>query len=140
MATTKISTEKTAQEIAAILSKTNLVKYIQFEYEEDFVCTISFIIMEGEKRLPFKIPIRWEPVLLAMENDRKVTRSLCTEEQAKRVAWRQWLRAIQALLAIIGIRQVDIKEFFMSFLVMKDGTTLYDSLVNNQFLIEYKIK
>ena len=135
MASTGISAEKTASEISIILSRSNLVKYIQFEYNEGSITGISFIIMAGAKRLPFKLSARWGPVLDAMDNDRRTPRHLCNPDQARRVAWRQLLRWVQAQMALIEIGMVDIKEIFMSYLKVTDGQTLYESLEKKSFMI-----
>jgi len=138
MASTGISAEKTAGEISTTLSSSGLVKYIQFEYDESNVSGISFIIMNGDQRVPFKLPARVEPVLLAMKKDRKTPRHLCNIDQARRVAWRQLLRWVQAQIALIEVGMVDIKEVFMPYIIGKSGKTMYEIAENNQFLIEYR--
>src|SRR4030066_852046 len=95
MASTGISAEKTASEISIILSRSNMVKYIQFEYDEGSITGISFIIMVGAKRLPFKLPARWEPVLDAMNNDRRTPRHSCTPDKARREAGRKSPRGVR---------------------------------------------
>jgi len=138
MATTKISAEKTASEITTILSRSGLVKFIQLEYDAEIVVGISFIIMVADRRIPFKLPARIEPVLQAMIKDKKTPRSLCYKDQARRVAWRQLLRWIQAQMAMVEIGMADIKEIFMPYLIVSNGVTLYESLEKKQFLIAYE--
>jgi hypothetical protein len=138
MASTGINAEKTAGEISTILSRSGLVKYIQFEYDDGNIAGISFIIMQGEKRVPFRLPARIDPVLTVMLNDKKTPRHLCYKDQARRVAWRQVLRWVQAQMAMIEIGMVDIKEVFMPYMVGNGGKTLYEIVENNQFMIEYQ--
>jgi len=138
MASTGISAEKTASEISQILSRSGLVKYIQFEYDGGDVSGLSFIIMNGETRVPFRLPARVDAMLRAMTKDKKTPRHLCNTDQARRVAWRQLLRWVQAHIALIEVGMVDMKEVFMPYIIGNGGKTLYEIAENNQFLIEYK--
>lgn len=141
MASTKIPAEKTAGEIMTLLSKSGMVKYIQTEYNGGDIAGISFIVLMGEQRVPFRLPARWEPVLKAMNEDRHTPQYLCITDQARRVAWRQILRWIQAQMALIEVGMVDIKEVFMPYLMVAKDQTLYDQLKEQKFkMIEYEKK
>jgi hypothetical protein len=87
--------------------------------------------------LPYRLPARIEPVLQAMKNDRKTPRNLCNIDQARRVAWRQLLRWIEAQLALVGVGMVDVKEIFMPYLIVS-GKTFYEISEQQQFMIEHK--
>jgi len=85
------------------------------------------------------LPIRWQPVLNAMNNDRYTPNSLCNESQARRVAWRQILRWVQAQIALIETGMVELKEVFLPYILLniKTGETLYSRLETNKYkLIE----
>ena len=139
MASTKIPAEKTASEIMTLLSKSGMVKYIQTEYNGGDIAGISFIVLMGEQRVPFKLPARWEPVLKAMNEDRHTPSYLCNMDQARRVAWRQVLRWVQAQMALIEVGMVDIKEVFMPYLMVAKDQTLYDQLQGQKFkMLEYE--
>jgi hypothetical protein len=141
MATTKIPAVKTAGEVQAILSQSGMVKYIQTEYDNGEIIGISFIVMSGERSIPFRLPVRWEPVLNAMQEDRRTPASLCKPDQARRVAWRQVLRWVQAQMALIEVGMVDIKEVFMPYLMVSEKQTLFERLESQQWQfkgIEYK--
>jgi hypothetical protein len=131
MATTKISAEKTASEINILLSKHD-VKYIRNEYDNGEIIGIAFIIDYQDKEIPFKLPIRWNPVLKAMMDDKHTPSHLCRNDQAKRVAWRQILRWIQAQLALVSVGMVDIKEIFMPYIMLSKGT-LYEQIEKTEF-------
>ena len=135
MATTKIPAEKTAGEISTLLSKSGMVKYIQTEYDAGDIVGISFIILAGEQKVPFRLPAKWQPVLDAMKKDRHTPKHLHTPEQARRVAWRQVLRWVQAQMALIEVGMVDIKEVFMPYLMVSREQTLYERLQGQNFMI-----
>jgi hypothetical protein len=135
MAITKIPAEKTAGEINVLLSRSGLVKYIQSEYDCGDIVGVSFIIMTGEIRIPFRLSVKWEPVLAAMKKDKHTPRTLHTIVQAKRVAWRQILRWVQAQMALIDLGMVDIKEVFMPYIMVSKEETFYEKLQGNNFVL-----
>jgi len=141
MSTTKIPAEKTALEISTLLSKSGLVQFIQTEYEEGDIVGIYFLVRFGESKIGYKLPARWQPVIEAMEKDKHTQRHLCNPEQARRVAWRQVLRWVQAQLALIEIGMVDIKEVFMPYMMINKDITFYQKLEQGKFkLLELEDK
>lgn len=133
MATTSIEAKKTAQEIMDLLGK-NGAKYIQTEYANEEIIGIDFIIEHNGKKIPFRLPIRWEPVLNAMEKDKNTPRHFCKPDQAQRVAWRQIFRWVQAQFALIQIGMVDIKEVFLPYILVDRDTTYYEQVASKQFI------
>lgn len=131
MASTKITCAKTAGEIMQVLSRSGATK-IMSEYEAMEAVGISFIVIR-EKELAFKLPIRWKPVLKAMMDDKKTPSHLCHNDQAKRVAWRQVLRWIEAQMALINTGMANIEEVFMPYLLISPTETLYEKLAENKF-------
>lgn len=137
MASTSIETQKTAQEIMILLGK-NKAKYIQTEYKDNEIIGIDFIIEYNDKKIPFRLPIRWEPVLEKMKEDKNTPKHLCNPEQARRVAWRQILRWMQSQFALIQIGMVDVKEVFMPYILIDNDTTYYEKILLKHFAqIEY---
>jgi len=136
MATTKKSPEQTAGQISSLLAAVG-AKSVLTEYEDDGKAIgIAFRLLRGGQLLSFSLPVRWEPVLKAMENDKRTPNHLCHEDQAKRVAWRQIFRWVQAQLALIDVGCVEPEEVFLPYLqVDKTGQTLFEKLNNNQFLL-----
>lgn len=132
MASTKIDSTKTAGEIMQLLSKFNATQILTL-YNGGEITGLSFIVDKNGKELPFKLPIRWQPVLEAMKNDRQTPNNLCNPEQAKRVAWRQIKRWIEAQLALLGVGMVCIEEIFMPYLITGKDETLYEKLVTTKF-------
>lgn len=138
MATTEIASVKTAGEIQALLSKHGVTR-IQTTYEDGEIAGLDFALEHQGKEIPFSLPVRWKPVLLAMMDDEPrgryagTPRHLCTNDQAKRTSWRIILRWIQAQLALIETGQVDMKEVFMPYMIVAKNKTLYQKMSGNNF-------
>lgn len=142
METTEISAEKTVHEIQACLGKYG-ADGVQLEYKDGEVHAVSFGIRlrTGEKPLFFALPARWEPIMTIMRARYSHTPSNAQGDrmkaQAKRVAWRQILRWVQAQMAMVETNMVRIEEVFMPYLVVHpSGQTLFQKLQENQFQIE----
>jgi hypothetical protein len=126
MGSTTIDPEKTIGEIMSLLSRHNISKIIS-SYEDGQIVGLMFSISFQETEISFKLPVRWEPVLIAMKKDKQTPNHLCTEKQARRVAWRLILRWIEAQLAMAEIGMADIKEVFMPYLYdTKEQKTWYE--------------
>lgn len=140
METTKISAEQTVSEIQKVLGKYG-AKSIQVEYEGGEVKAVAFIVMVGEQRLPFMLPARWEAVHDALYKNKtnayEDSRVMERCAHAKRVAWRQILRWVEAQMAMVQTNMVKLEEVFMPYLVVDNkGQTLFQKLENSQFLLE----
>lgn len=132
MATTKIDCTKTAGEIMQLLSKHGATQILTL-YDVGEITGLSFIITKNKKDLPFRLPIRWEPVLEAMGEDRHTPQSLCKPDQARRVAWRQIKRWIEAQLALLSTGMVQMEEVFMPYLLVNQKETLYEKIEASKF-------
>lgn len=123
--TTKIDADKTAGEIAKLLSMAG-AKAVLTEYNEQdsFVESLSFKMRVGEQDIGFRLPCDWRPVLEILENDRRVRPFYCTREQAVKVAWRIVKDWIEAQLAIIETKMVKTEEVFLPYAITADGRTL----------------
>lgn len=141
MGTTQIEAEKTSSEIIAILGKSGAT-HIVSQYDGGKIIGLSFFIEYNEHKLHFKLPVRYEPVLAIMKKDKHTPKRLCNEEQAKRVAWRQIKRWIEAQMALVEVNMVDIKEIFMPYLVVKNNISLYEDFIGKRLALpsgeEYK--
>lgn len=133
--TTKIDVEKTIGEIQRELGK-HQAQSIKTDYDEGLIVALSFLMDVGGRKIGFKLPCDWRPVLEILKNDRKVSRSLCTQEQAVRVAWRIIKDWVEAQMALVDTAMVRTEEVFMPYMVMKDGQTLAEKMQTNpQFLL-----
>ena len=135
--TTKIDPDKTAGEIAKLLSMAG-AKAVLTEYndEDNYVSALSFKLVVNGQELGIKLPCDWKPVLNILEEDRKVPRSFVNREQAVRVAWRIVLAWVEAQLAIIQTKMVKTEEVFMPYIITKSGKTLFEQVSENKFLLD----
>jgi hypothetical protein len=60
--------------------------------------------------------------------------------QAKRVAWRQILRWVEAQLALTETKMAKLHEVFMPYLIVDKGQTIFEKLEsqNWKFQLEHK--
>ena len=131
--TTKIEAVKTAGEISEMLRKAG-AKAVLTEYDEnrEYVSSLSFTMILGEREVGFRLPCDWKPVLEILKNDPKVPRRLCEDnEQAIKVAWRIVMRWIIAQLAIIETKMVTTEEIFLPYAIMPNGKTLSETVQSN---------
>lgn len=129
MATTKIAATKTAGEIQELLAAYG-ARAVAIDYDDDGeACAIAFRIIRQDVPLQFKLPVRWKGVLRSLIRDRAKSP---TEDQAKRTAWRQVRRWVEAQLALIDTETADVTEVFLPYLqVDADGTTFFEAAIKS---------
>ena len=124
METTKKDPEDTLVEIQKLLKQIG-VRDMLINYDEDGeVQGVSFTIDKDGQLIPFKLPANHEPLWKLAQEGR--TRYIRNEQQARRVAWRQILRWIQAQIAMIEIGMVSADEIFLPYMMISDKQTVYD--------------
>lgn len=131
--TTKIDPDKTAAEIAKLLSM-NGAQAVLTEYDKDsgIVRAISFSIAVNENKIGFRLPCEWEPIYNILAKDRKFPYDTKRKEkmqsdlrlQAVRTAWRIVKDWVEAQMALIQTQMATTTEVFLPYAVMKDGRTL----------------
>lgn len=133
METTQIPASQTVSEVQSLLGEHG-ASAILTEYEQGEVVSVSFKFND----VTFSLPCRWEAILKTLEAKRTRTPSKVNlEQQAKRVAWRQILRWIQAQIALVETEMVDMQEVFLPYLQIGEQT-LYNKYQENNFkMIEY---
>lgn len=134
MASTSISPDKTAAEIMALLGKKG-ARRIVTEYEAGEISAISFAIEIQGKLVPFRLPIKWERCLEAMKRDRETPKHYCKPEQAKRVAWRQVLRWLQAQFALVDTGMADFAEVMLPYVQVSINQTFYEQIAHEGFVL-----
>lgn len=137
METTKVSASQTVSQIQALLGQAG-ASAIMTEYKGGEVFAVSFQIEVEGNPIPFRLPCRDEAIFEILYKRKKRgthnERVLDTmKDQAKRVAWRQILRWIEAQIALVQTRMVRIEEVFLPYIRAKDGRTLYQSIQENGF-------
>lgn len=131
--TTKIAAEKTVSEIQKVLVGIG-ARSVLYDYDDSgYITALSFKMNVNGKSLGYKLPVDWRPVLLVLEKQ-GVSRTLQTQEQALRVAWRILKYWIEAQAAIIETQMVTSDQVFLPYtLVGKE--TLYEKFINDQQLL-----
>lgn len=139
METTKIDATKTVAQIQELLGKYGCSGVMTL-YENSEVKAVCFQIMFLNRNVAFKLPCRWEAIYKnfvdrrASGKDRPVHKETDDITQAKKVAWRQILRWVEAQLALVETDMVKIQEVFLPYVqVDGGGTTLYQQLEDKGF-------
>lgn len=129
--TTSIAPTKTVMEIQAILAKHGASAILTEFDTEGFIVALSFKITVNGNDIGFKLPTNWQPVQKVLQNDRKVSRSQATPEQALRVAWRITKDWVEAQMAMIDTQMVTVQQVFLPYMVNQQGQTVYEMFENN---------
>lgn len=147
METTKIDVGKTVAEIQDILGRYGCCS-VMSEYDKGEVTSVCFQVMFLNKTVPFKLPCRWECIYKNFVDRRALgkLRPIHKESediiQAKRVAWRQILRWVEAQMALVETDMVKVQEVFMPYMqpAIGKGKTLYEHVEHSEgkFLLENK--
>lgn len=135
METTKIDVERTVSEIQKTLGQ-NGATSILIEYEKGEVSSLFFRIRVKGSDVPFRLPCRSEQIYQKLIGRMKKIRESRIDDhktQAKRVAWRQVLRWVQAQLALVETEMVTMEEVFLPYMQGRGGKTLYELMSNNNF-------
>lgn len=138
METTRISSNRTVAEIQAILSA-NGAHQILMDFEGKDVSAVSFMYQVEGTPIPFRLPCRWKELETVFRKSGKRPKSDDTfESWAKRVAWRQILRWVEAQMALVETNMVKVQEVFFPYAQSK-GITIYESFEKKGFAaLEYK--
>ncbi len=136
METTEIPPEQTIGEIQRVLARYG-AEQVLTEFADGEVVGVFFKISYAGKAIPFKLPCRFEPLLKILNGRRRSSlqeKHLVDDQaQAKRVAWRQIYRWVEAQLALVDTQMVTVVEVFTPYIQMKNGETLYQQLAARKF-------
>ena len=135
METTKIDPSKTVAEIQAVLGRYG-ASSILTEYKNSEIEALSFCVTVNGQPVPFRLPCRHEAVYKTMIGRMSKLRESRIDDyklQAKRVAWRQVLRWIQAQMAMVETSMVSVEEVFLPYIQHRSGKTLFELIKQNNF-------
>lgn len=133
--TTSIDASKSIHEIGECLVAHG-AKAILNEYDDNgYIVAVSFKINVEGIDYGFRIPSDWRPVLVILENDRKVPRYMVKQEQALRVAWRILKDWVRAQMALVEIKMVKTEQVFLPYMIGNDGQTLYEKFKQSPQLL-----
>lgn len=136
--TTQIDVYKTVAEIERILSEHGVMSIMK-QYEDGQVVSLSFLIDDGEKKIPVRMPIRVDECLKVMQKQKKEHPKMqikATKEQASKVAWRIMKDWIEVQMALLEINMVRFEEIFLPYIETTGGKTIYEKLEERKFLLE----
>lgn len=124
--TTGVPVSRSVQWIQDLLAQAG-AKAIMLDYENGEPSAVTFRIDQNEQQLGFRLPCDWRKTLLVLDKS-KIPRRLCSDEHAKRVAWRcihDWIRA-QIALVEIGAAKID--QVMLPYAITNNGQTLYERI------------
>src|SRR2546430_167585 len=100
--TTEIDADKSIAEIQKILAAHGVSAILADYDEKGQIIALSFQIQLEDRKMGFKLPSDWRPVLAILEREPKVPRRMRTKEQALRVSWRILKDWVAAQMAIVS--------------------------------------
>lgn len=133
--TTKIESYKTITQIQQILSKKGASKMIIDNDPAGNPISLTFCLTWNGVLTGYCLPCNFKGVLQSMKKSNKVTRKLCTDEQALRVGWRIVKTWTESQLALVEAELATIQELFLPYALTKGGTTLYKMLESDNHLL-----
>jgi hypothetical protein len=132
--TTKIDSIKTIMEIQQCLVKHGATKIV-VDYEESIPISLTFCLSINKMTAAFSLPCNYEGVLNAMKKDNRISRSVCSKEQALRVSWRIIKDWVIAQMAIVESQLAEMSEVFLPYAITKNGNTLYQDIKQHGMLM-----
>jgi hypothetical protein len=145
--TTKIDPDKTAQEIARILS-THGATAVMTGYDpvDNFVTALSFKIKLSDQQMSFRLPTDWRPVYEILIKGKRMPPTYQANRrahfesewklQAVRTSWRIVKDRTEAQMALVETQMVTTAQVFLSYLQMRDGRTLSEHIATDlKFLL-----
>jgi hypothetical protein len=144
METTRIEVSKTVAEIQQLLGRYGCCGVMTM-YEKNEVKAVCFQILFLDKTIPFKLPCRWECIYKnfvdrrASGRDKPVHKEIDDVPQAKRVAWRQILRWVEAQMSLVDTDMVKVQEVFLPYAQTGLNQTLFEMIEDKGFMaLEHK--
>lgn len=137
METTQVEDVKTVAEVQHLLARRGATS-VMVEYKQGRVEGLAFRLTVGQADVPFRLPCRWSSVetLLRKAGRRPKRRGDTMEAWARRIAWRQILRWVEAQLALIETGMVKPEEVFLPYAIVGDGDsarTIFQLMEEQQF-------
>ncbi len=140
METTSIDPEKTIAAIRNILRKYGVRKILTDYDPNGELESVSFTMLVENMEVPFKLPADHRALLtLAARGETKYLKR-GDEDHARRIAWRQILRWVEAQMALVDVGMVTADQVFMPYIMIdSQGRTLYEEMISGGGLEKYKL-
>lgn len=137
METTQVSPQKSVNEIQELLVAYGATAILT-EYDNGEVIAVSFKHRTADIEIPYRLPSRWQEVKKLLAKGRRLSSNI--DAEAKRIAWRQTRRWVEAQLAYVQTNQVKFEQVFLAYMQVGLGSeTLYERLEGNRFkMLEHK--
>ncbi|MFA5128544.1 MAG: hypothetical protein WC445_01105 [Patescibacteria group bacterium] len=132
--TTTVPANRSIEEIQSALVKHG-ASGVLYEYEKGTgrIAALKFKLQIGEQAVAFSLPVSWRRFQAVLE-EQQVKRSN-DEDYVYRVSWRNIRDWVLAQLALYETEMVELPQVFLPFATGKDGSTLYDRVLNQGFLL-----
>jgi len=130
---TDVPVSKSMAEITTLLIQSGAVAISQ-ELDHGHVIGLSFVIPYGAGRIPFRLPVRVDPVFQKLNGRRdawgaysRAKKAKDDRDQAERIAWRQLYWWLKSQFALIELGMVESAEVFLPYMLANDGRTFFDT-------------
>jgi hypothetical protein len=134
MGSTEIEVIRTMGEIQSLLVRAGAIQILTtYDEKTKEPSGLHFVLNVKGMSVPFQLPARVEPIFKIIYGDGWQRNRQKDMEQAKRVAWRQLYRWIQAQTGLIETGMVAVEEVFMPYLQVGPNQTLYQRAVEGGF-------
>lgn len=136
METTTIDAAKTAAEITSLLVQAG-AHQLMMEYDDNKeISGLRFALKMKDRSFVCVLPARVDPIFKIINGRRKSSydrtqKAVDDRFQARRVAWRQLLRWVQAQLAMIDAGMVQSAEVFLPYIEVEPGVTMFERIIND---------
>lgn len=118
METTQVPDTKTVGEIQALLARRGATS-VMVEYEGGNVVGVAFRLNVKGQDVGFRLPCRWAAVETQLRRSGRRPKKDGYQAWARRVAWRQILRWVEAQLALVETGMVQAHEVFLPYAIVR---------------------
>lgn len=137
METTEVDATRTAGEIVGELVKSGATS-INTEYADGVVSGLRWVMKVHGNDVLFDMPVRVDPIFKILQSRHQSYKRAGffqkDTEQARRVAWRQLLRWVQAQNAMIDCGMAAPEEVYLPYLFdVHSSKTLFQKLSESKF-------
>ena len=125
--TTDVPVDRTVAEIQRKIARAGAAS-VRVDYKNGQPVSISFLLMLGDRSLPFRLPADTESVYWILFRDDSLPRKYRSRPHAERVAWRIVKDWVEVQLALIESGQATLPQLFLPHAVRSDGRTLFEQV------------
>lgn len=100
------------------------------------IANLTFALALDGRKIGFRLPLRRSEVGKILANDPKLegryrNRARTDDDYVYRVAWRVVREWVDAQMAMVDLRMVQVQEVFLPYAVGQSGETLYETMVKD---------